>query len=103
MLAPKEEAHRIAAYVPRWGAQLTANWSESKAWATYRRCRKNTPCSSAIASRSYSAAVLGLGSATRYKSASLTTTAAIWKILQQAHCRRWRVRGAAEAICRQRS
>jgi hypothetical protein len=22
--------------VPRWGMQLTANWSESKAWATYR-------------------------------------------------------------------
>ena len=36
ILAPKEEAQRIAAYVPRWGAQLTANWSESKAWATYR-------------------------------------------------------------------
>jgi len=36
MLAPKEEAHRTAAYVPKWGAQLTANWSESKAWGTYR-------------------------------------------------------------------
>jgi len=40
ILAPKEEAHRIAAYVPRWGAQLTANWSESKAWATYRALQK---------------------------------------------------------------
>ena len=40
MLAPKEEAHRIAAYVPQWGVQLTANWSESKAWATYRMLQK---------------------------------------------------------------
>ena len=31
---------RIAAYVPRWGAQLTANWSESRAWATYRALQK---------------------------------------------------------------
>ena len=36
ILAPKQEAQRIAGYVPRWGAQLTANWSESKAWAIYR-------------------------------------------------------------------
>src|SRR6201984_2638806 len=36
ILAPKEEAQRMAAYVPRWGMQLTANWSESKARATYR-------------------------------------------------------------------
>jgi hypothetical protein len=36
ILAPKADAQRIAAYVPRWGAQFTANWSESKAWATYR-------------------------------------------------------------------
>ena len=36
ILAPKEEARRIAAYVPRWGMQLTANWSESRAWAIYR-------------------------------------------------------------------
>jgi hypothetical protein len=40
ILAPKEEAQRIAAYVPRWGAQLTANWSESKAWAIYRGIQK---------------------------------------------------------------
>jgi clan AA aspartic protease (TIGR02281 family) len=31
---------RMAAYVPRWGLQLTANWSESKAWATYRMIQK---------------------------------------------------------------
>jgi len=30
----------MAAYVPRWGMQLTANWSESKAWATYRTIQK---------------------------------------------------------------
>jgi Transglycosylase SLT domain len=40
ILAPKDEAQRIASYVPRWGAQLTANWSESKAWATYRALQK---------------------------------------------------------------
>jgi hypothetical protein len=38
ILAPKEQ--RTAAYVPRWGMQLTANWSESKAWATYRLIQK---------------------------------------------------------------
>ena len=40
ILAPKAEAKRIASYVPRWGAQLTANWSESLAWATYRALQK---------------------------------------------------------------
>jgi hypothetical protein len=40
ILAPKEQAERMAAYVPRWGMQLTANWSESKAWATYRTIQK---------------------------------------------------------------
>ena len=40
ILAPKPQAQRIAAYVPRWGAQLTANWSESRAWATYRALQK---------------------------------------------------------------
>jgi hypothetical protein len=41
ILAPKEEARRIAGYVPRWGAQLTANWSESRAWETYRALQKD--------------------------------------------------------------
>jgi S1-C subfamily serine protease len=27
-------------YVPRWGMQLTVNWSESGAWATYRLIQK---------------------------------------------------------------
>jgi Transglycosylase SLT domain len=40
ILAPTPQALRIAAYVPRWGAQLTANWSESRAWATYRALQK---------------------------------------------------------------
>jgi hypothetical protein len=41
ILAPREQQQRIAAYVPRWGMQLTANWSESKAWAIYRMIQKN--------------------------------------------------------------
>ena len=40
ILAPKEEAQRIAAYVPKWGMQLTANWSEGKAWAIYRMIQR---------------------------------------------------------------
>ena len=40
ILAPKDKAQQIAAHVPRWGAQLTANWSESRAWATYRMLQK---------------------------------------------------------------
>ena len=40
ILAPAAQARRIAAYVPHWGAQLAANWSESKAWATYRALQK---------------------------------------------------------------
>ena len=40
ILAKPQEAHRAAAYVPRWGAQLTANLSESRAWAIYRGLQK---------------------------------------------------------------
>jgi hypothetical protein len=40
ILAPKAEAQRIASYVPRWGMQLTSNWSESKAWAVYRMIQR---------------------------------------------------------------
>jgi soluble lytic murein transglycosylase-like protein len=40
ILAPKAQAQRIVTYVPRWGAQLTSNWSESRAWATYRSLQK---------------------------------------------------------------
>jgi len=40
ILAPKAEQQRIAAYVPRWGMQLTAGFSEGDAWATYRSIQK---------------------------------------------------------------
>ncbi|HTV35904.1 MAG TPA: transglycosylase SLT domain-containing protein [Xanthobacteraceae bacterium] len=40
ILAPSKQAQRIAAYVPKWGAQLTANLSESGAWAVYRVLQK---------------------------------------------------------------
>jgi soluble lytic murein transglycosylase-like protein len=67
ILAPKAEAQRIAAYVPRWGMQLTANWSESKAWATYRLIQKQYGAligdREPIVIRSRG---VGLGSAMRY-------------------------------------
>jgi hypothetical protein len=40
ILAKPPEARRIAAHVPKWGAQLTANPSESRAWAIYRMLQK---------------------------------------------------------------
>jgi hypothetical protein len=67
ILAPKDEARRIAAYVPRWGMQLTANWSESKAWAIYRMIQKKYATligdREPIVVRSRG---IGLGSALRY-------------------------------------
>ena len=67
ILAPKEEAQRLAAYVPRWGMQLTANWTESKAWATYRMIQKQYTAligdREPIVVRSRG---IGLGSALRY-------------------------------------
>jgi hypothetical protein len=36
ILAPREEAKRIATYIPRWGIWLAAHLVESKAWAMYR-------------------------------------------------------------------
>ncbi len=66
ILAPREQAQRIAAYVPRWGAQLTANWSESRAWATYRALQKTY--ASLIGDREpivLHARMPGLGMATR--------------------------------------
>ena len=67
ILAPKEQAQRIAAYVPRWGMQLTANWSESKAWAVYRMIQKQYAAligdREPIVIRSRG---IGLGSAMRY-------------------------------------
>jgi hypothetical protein len=67
VLAPKAEAQRIAAYVPRWGMQLTANWSESRAWATYRAIQKQYAAligdREPVVIRSRG---IGLGFATRY-------------------------------------
>ena len=40
MLAPREEARRIASYIPRWGVQLVAHVSEREAWAIYREVQK---------------------------------------------------------------
>jgi hypothetical protein len=39
-LPPPNEARHTVAHVPRWGAQLTANWSETGAWATYRALQR---------------------------------------------------------------
>jgi hypothetical protein len=67
MLAPKEEAQRIASYLPRWGMQLTSNWSESRAWATYRALQKQY--ASLIGDREpivLHARMPGMGMATRY-------------------------------------
>jgi len=68
ILAPREQAQRIASYVPRWGMQLAANWSESRAWASYRALQKQYAAligdHEPIVLRSRSS---GLGSATRYE------------------------------------
>jgi hypothetical protein len=67
ILAPKAEAQRIASYVPRWGMQLTANWSESRAWAVYRMIQKQY--ASLIGDREpivIRSRGIGLGSAIRY-------------------------------------
>jgi hypothetical protein len=67
ILAPKEQAQRMAAYVPRWGMQLTAHWSESKAWAIYRTIQKHY--AALIGDREpivVRARGIGLGSAIRY-------------------------------------
>jgi hypothetical protein len=67
ILAPKDEQQRIAAYVPRWGMQLTANWSESRAWAIYRMIQKQY--TSLIGDREpivVRSRGIGLGSAMRY-------------------------------------
>jgi hypothetical protein len=67
ILAPKEQAQRMAAYVPRWGMQLTANWSESRAWATYRLIQKQY--ASLIGDREpivIRSRGIGLGAAMRY-------------------------------------
>jgi hypothetical protein len=40
ILAKPRDARRVAAHIPKWGAQLTANLSERRAWATYRMLQK---------------------------------------------------------------
>jgi hypothetical protein len=40
ILAPKQEAQRIATYVPHWGVQIAAHLLESRAWAIYRDVQK---------------------------------------------------------------
>jgi len=66
-MSSRDEARRIAAYVPRWGMQITANWSESKAWEIYRTIQKRYAAligdREPIVIRSRG---IGLGSAVRY-------------------------------------
>jgi hypothetical protein len=40
VLAPQEEAKKIASYIPHWGIRLAAHLSESKAWEIYRDVQK---------------------------------------------------------------
>jgi hypothetical protein len=40
VVTPPMQAQHTAGHVPRWGAQLTANWSQERAWATYRAMQK---------------------------------------------------------------
>jgi len=37
---PTSRPNKKTEYVPRWGMQVVANWSESKAWAIYRMIQK---------------------------------------------------------------
>ena len=67
ILAPKEEAKRIATYIPRWGIWLAAHLVESKAWAMYRERRKQF--ASLIGDREpivLKRRLPGMGSAMRY-------------------------------------
>ena len=67
ILAKPPEQKRIAAYMPKWGAQLTASLSEAGAWADYRRLQKRYPAligdSEPIVLRGR---IPGMGSAARY-------------------------------------
>jgi len=40
ILAPPEKAQKIVSYVPRWGVQIAAHLSETKAWEIYRDVQK---------------------------------------------------------------
>jgi Trypsin-like peptidase domain len=66
LIDPKDKA-RMAAYVPRWGMQLTSAWSESEAWAKYRLIQKQY--ASLIGDREPMVVPtrgIGLGTAMRY-------------------------------------
>ncbi|MGA2942968.1 MAG: lytic transglycosylase domain-containing protein [Xanthobacteraceae bacterium] len=68
ILAPKAEQQRIASYVPKWGMQLTADWSEAKAWELFRRIQKQY--ASVIGDREpivLHAHLPGMGNAPRYE------------------------------------
>ena len=64
---PTSRPNKKTEYVPRWGIQLTSNWSESKAWAIYRMIQKQYAAligdREPIVIRSRG---IGLGSAIRY-------------------------------------
>ena len=98
ILAPKEEAQRIAGYVPRWGAQLTSNWSESHAWATYRALQKQY--ASLIGDREpivLHGRLPGMGSAaSRYHPHRRRQSRLSGEIVRQAHRRRRGLRRVAE-------
>jgi Transglycosylase SLT domain len=67
ILAPKEEAKRIATYIPRWGIWLAAHLVENKAWAMYRERLKRF--ASLIGDREpmvLQRQLPGMGSAMRY-------------------------------------
>jgi len=67
ILAPKQEAQRIATYVPRWGVHLAAHLSESKAWEIYRERQRRF--ASLIGDREpivLHKQIPGMGSAKRY-------------------------------------
>ena len=40
ILAPKEQARHIAAYIPRWGVEIAAHLTEAGAWKIYRDVQK---------------------------------------------------------------
>jgi hypothetical protein len=64
---PTSRPNKKTEYVPRWGMQVVANWSESKAWAIYRMIQKQYAAvigdREPIVIRSRG---IGLGSAIRY-------------------------------------
>lgn len=92
ILAKPDEAHPAAPPVPRWGMQLAANWSESVAWASYRRLQKQY--GSVLGSREpimLRTRAYGPGSAIRY---AIRITGDDWSALQKL-CNRLIAAGGA--------